>query len=179
MRVQDLSDYEYAHKRLRYDPETGNLYWKVADTIFFQSEVSCKKWNARFAGTIAGTKSTSGHVNALFRGKKKKVHRIIWLMVHGDWPDYIDHINGIPDDNRLSNLRSVERSENYRNFPKRKDNKSGCPGVNWYKRRNMWVVRINVNGESKNLGYYTSLDEAILVRRQAERQFGYHENHGR
>ena len=179
MSVENLSDYEYARKRFSYEPDTGIVRWNWAGPEFFRSEVSCKMWNARFAGTVAGTRCTSGHINALFRGKKKKLHRIIWLWVNGCWPEYIDHINGKPDDNRIANLRDVDRSENYRNFPKRFDNTSGHVGVSWYKSRSMWLVRINVNGREKNLGYYTDLSDAVEARKLAEAKYGYHENHGR
>lgn len=179
MSVQDLTDYEYAHKRFSYDPNTGVLVWKESGPEFFESMASCRAFNSRFSGKESGTNSTSGHRNVLFRGKKRKVHRVAWLMTYGYWPKFIDHINGNPSDNRIENLRDVERSENHRNFPKRKDNRSGCPGVSWYKNRSAWLVRINHEGKEVNLGYYDDLDEAISVRKRAEIEYGYHENHGR
>lgn len=49
---------------------------------------------------------------------------------------------------------------------KRSDNKSGCPGVNFYKGK--WDVKICYKGIRYNLGRYDNLDEAIGARKVAE-----------
>jgi len=62
--------------------------------------------------------------------QKYAVHRIAFYMQHGWVPDYIDHINGITDDNRLINLRDVATAENCQHQRKtRSDSTSGLMGA--------------------------------------------------
>lgn len=51
--------------------------------------------------------------------------------------------------------------------PVRIDNTSGCTGVN--KRKDKWSASITVSGKRYFLGCYKALDEAIAVRKQAEK----------
>lgn len=61
-----------------------------------------------------------------------KCHRVIWYLVKGEDPlGYeIDHIDGNPWNNNITNLRKVPREINVRNAKKRHDNTSGTTGVN-------------------------------------------------
>lgn len=58
-----------------------------------------------------------GHLSvALGRGNSQCVHKLVLLTFVGAAPDKHEclHINGIPNDNRLTNLRWGTRSENMR-----------------------------------------------------------------
>lgn len=185
MRVQDLSDYEYAHKRLRYDPETGNLYWKVADTVFFKSVRSSKIWNTKYSLTRAGAKCRNGYrqIQTLRGGSIKMVmeHSLIWLMINGDWPeDEIDHINGIKDDNRISNLRCVNRSINMQNRRMHSNNTSGVCGVIFDKKSGNWKSTIKIHGQKRIQKTFKNFDDAVAFRLKIEKEVGdFTERHGR
>ncbi len=58
-------------------------------------------------------------------------HRAVWAVVNGRFPTQIDHINGNPLDNRIENLREVNRSENDANrlWTWRPNARTGLPGV--------------------------------------------------
>lgn len=72
-----------------------------------------------------------GHRVIIINQNRYKAHRLAWLYVYGSWPPFeIDHINGLPDDNRIFNLRLIEaRWQQRANQKIRKDNRSGFKGV--------------------------------------------------
>ena len=107
---KDLPCPQSMRNALRYDPDTGKLYWRMRDDM-------PKQWNSRWHRKEAFTANHgNGYKSGRFNGKTLFAHRVIWAIVHDHWPDQdIDHINGIRSDNRLSNLRAVSRSENMKN----------------------------------------------------------------
>ena len=96
------------------------------------------------------------------------MHRLIM-----NCPDglYVDHINHNVYDNRKSNLRIVTTAQNEMNKGNRKDNTSGCKGVNWDKRHNKWHVRLSYNKVRMDLGYFDDFDKAVSVRKEAEKKY--------
>ena len=91
----------------------------------------------------------------------------------------IDHINGIPSDNRISNLREVSHAQNMQNAKMRADNKSGVTGVSWCKQSEKWIAYICFLGEMETLGRFDVKMEAVRHRREAEERYGFHKNHGK
>ncbi|EEK8036643.1 hypothetical protein G3156_004469 [Salmonella enterica subsp. enterica serovar Montevideo] len=41
-----------------------------------------------------------------------------------------------------------------------------------------WNAQITVNYQTKHLGYFESKEDAITARKMAEKEFGFHHNHG-
>lgn len=83
----------------------------------------------------------------------------------------VDHINGIPYDNRKSNLRVISQLNNMKNQKLRLNNKSGIKGVHFNKSNNKWCARININNKRIILGYYNNIDDAIKERKNAEKKY--------
>lgn len=170
---------------LRYEPETGKLYWLERSPESFSDEGwtpqhKAANWNALFAGKEAFTCLRNGYrAGRVFR-RSVLAHRVIWAMTFGQWPDgEIDHINGDRSDNRLSNLRVVSSMENSRNSARPRRNKSGVVGVSWKKRDKKWRAYIAVASKQISLGNFDTLAEAAAARSRAERELGFHPNHGR
>lgn len=164
---------------LRYEPDTGKLFWLPRSAMPGVSAGSAKAFNSRFAGREALTSTCgNGYIQGTILGVKVLGHRVIWAVVHGAWPSHeIDHINGNRADNRLQNLREVNRAENCRNLALRSDNKTGYIGIRWAK--GAFQASITLNGKPVHLGRFNSIDEAVRVRCAAQAQAGYHPNHGR
>ena len=160
---------EILHELMRLDSPTGLLYWRERPS----NRVDMSKP----AGCInPGT----GYRQIQLKSTVYLSHRLVWLYIHGCWPtNQIDHINGVRDDNRLENLRDVTRQENQRNRAKSTNNTSGHTGVYWNKAADKWHSRIKIDGKYNNLGLYADLQDAIDVRKAAEKQYGFHTNHGR
>lgn len=170
---------------LRYAPETGRLYWLPRNPSMFRegkipTELACRIWNTKYAGKEAFTANSRGYrVGGIF-GRAYEAHRVIWAIVHGDWPsNNIDHENGVRNDNRISNLRDVSTQENARNSKLPSDNTSGVIGVDWRQHKGKWRASIKAEGRQIHLGHFTNFDSAVAARKAAEVQYGFHPNHGR
>jgi hypothetical protein len=141
---------EVLKKRLDYDPLTGSFVWKqrISDSR------NDKIFNTRFAGKIAGVKCPRGYIYIRMRDYGFfSASRLAWLYAHGAWPaQEVDHINGNPSDNRLSNLREASRSENGANRTIHSNNKSGFKGVT--KHRNKWAACVRMNNKRYRLGVF-------------------------
>jgi hypothetical protein len=101
-------------------------------------------------------------------------HRLIWRMMTGtNPPATIDHINGIPTDNRWSNLRRATQVEQTRNSATRRDNANGLKGV-WFNRPcRAFQADIHVDGRRIYLGRFSTADEAHAAYIEAaKRHFG-------
>ncbi len=97
---------------------------------------------------VAGSPDKSGHILIGIDQIRYKAHRLAWFYINGVWPPYeIDHINGIPSDNRINNLRLISaRWQQRANQKLRKDNKSGLKGVSWHP-KNGWRARCSKGGK--------------------------------
>jgi len=160
---------------IEYDPESGRLFWKNRSTEFFRGADRSSTWNTRFAGKEITSKNCNGYIQLCIFAKRYLAHRISWFIVHGEWPDCIDHINGVRTDNRLINLRSVTNTENLKNACIQKNNTTGVRGVSFHSTRGVWIASIG----SKCIGRFKTLEAAALARKAAEAAHGYHPNHGR
>ena len=130
-------------------------------------------------GGSVGYVHSSGYLRTEIKGKRYRIHRLIFLYHHGYMPTQTDHINGIRDDNRISNLRDVSVSENNKNQKIPCNNTSGHMGVTWDKARKKWLAHIMVCKKAINLGRFKDIDDAITARKAGEIQYGFHKNHGR
>lgn len=72
----------------------------------------------------------------------------------------IDHRNGDGLDNRRSNLRPANQSQNTANTRRRSTNKSGFKGVSWKTGRGAWVAQIRRGDKSYHLGLFGNREEA-------------------
>lgn len=158
-----------ASQLLAYDPETGIFTWRVN-----------RKAGAN-AGDRAGGLSRKGYVMICLKRNTYFAHRLAWFYVYGEWPsDQIDHINGVRTDNRIKNLRVVENRQNCMNRALQSNNTTGAVGVYRIASKNKpWWGCISHGGKRVGLGCYRTFEEAVAARKRAEREFGYHENHGR
>lgn len=184
---KDLPTYEYMSECLSYDPETGVLTWKERPREMFALERSFLRWNTMYAHKKAGAVCRHNGYAAItlgLPGKRVKMyaHRVAWLLHTGSWPElYLDHINGNRQDNRIENLRQVTYAENHKNQQLSGRNTSGHFGVYYNPKcpKHPWQARISSYGKVDYLGSYVTKEEAIAVRKEAERKYGFHENHGR
>ena len=163
-----MLDYETVSDLLDYNPDTGELRWKV-------NRRGCAK-----AGNVAGHVRSDGYVAVSLNDKSYLAHRLAWLLYHGQWPeDGLDHISHDKTDNRIKNLREATLTVNQRNRPLNSNNTSGVCGVCWDKQANKWQSRIYLDSRNVHLGFFDDFDEAVAARQAANKQYNFHENHGK
>lgn len=147
---------------LEYLPEDGSLRWRVG-----------RRGSAK-AGDVAGTVETNGYIRLRIDGRRYQAHRLVWLIAFGRMPDgEIDHINGNRSDNRLANLRDVTGRQNTQNRQRAYKSKARTDvvGPSFQTSRGMWLVNIRVDGRSKFIGRYLTIDEAESAYLDAKRQY--------
>lgn len=123
-------------KALELDTETGKLYW-----------LENPPYRKNLAGTEAGSKNPNGYIYIKYKGTKYLAHRIVWRKAFDNDPaeNTIDHINGIKDDNRPSNLRIIEQ------WVEQNIN-SGALGYYWDRREQLLVSTLQIDGTHIRLG---------------------------
>lgn len=137
-----MTDYEFFSNLFRLNEETGQLFWKQP-----------RQGRPRYRE--AGSIRKHGYRNIVIDNKEYRAHRIVWLLMTGDWPKQdIDHINRKRADNRPVNLRDVSRSENLRNTNGHTAT-SGVKGVYLAEAGNWYVRKFG-----KYVGTYDTINEA-------------------
>ena len=140
-----------------FEYRDGKLFWKI--------KISAK--SRIVIGDEAGCIDGKGYRQIKINGKLYRSHRLIYLMSHGYLPKYIDHIDGNPLNNNLSNLREATLSQNSHNSKLSKSNKSGIKGVCWIKRANRWGATIKYRNSIHYVGQYKTLDAAEKAIKEA------------
>lgn len=141
-------DVEWLSENLIYDENTGLICW-------------AKRGFGRQVGKEAGCIDAHGYRRIMVKSKPYGGHVIAWALHHKELPSgYIDHINGVRDDNRACNLRVATASQNIANSKTSKRNTSGFKGVCWNKVCGKWQAGIRVLGKSLHLGLYSDPVEA-------------------
>jgi hypothetical protein len=100
---------------------------------------------------VKGTNHKDGYLTIKIDGKMYLFHRIIYKCFHPEMDETlcIDHINRIPNDNRLENLRLVTHQENQFN----------TDAKGYTKRKNGFQAYIQLNGIQKSK-YFRTENEA-------------------
>lgn len=135
------------------------------------------RWRGRLTGRHrvpdeeAGGLNQCGYVVVEVGGKAVGAHRIVWLMHTGSWPTCeIDHINGVRHDNRIENLRDVDRTFNAENRRKASiKSKVGLLGVSTLP-SGRFRARIRSKGVLHELGIFDSAELAHSAYVDAKRK---------
>lgn len=132
---------------IRYDAETGVFVW-------------LERIGRSVVGEKAGSKQSCGYWQIWIDGEPYLAHRLALFYVYGCWPkNDVDHINGVRTDNRLQNLREVDRGLNMQNQRRaRSDNSTGFLGV--VPNRKRFSAQIRTEGKTRCLGTYDTPEQA-------------------
>lgn len=146
--------------QLYYNPDMGTFLWR-------HGAKGRKAWDR------AGYTRADGYVVLHIGGRYCYGHRLAWLYMHGEWPNgLIDHIDGNPSNNVLSNLRVATKRSNAENMKgPTSASSTGRLGVFKDTRSGKFVSQIRINGNRKSLGVFASVDAAYDAYLAAKRAF--------
>lgn len=145
---------EQVRQLLDLNVETGELRWTAAAS------------QGRLTQRVAGSAHAGGYRQIKIGRSAHLAHRLVWLIVHGEWPQgQIDHIDGNRANNAPSNLRVVTAAQNNQNISVvGRKSASGLVGAVYVaggtRRRDRWESRIKVNGVSRHLGHFDNPEAA-------------------
>ena len=122
--------------------------------------------NQARVGDLAGYKHHTGYWYVGVSGKKHGIHRVIFLYHHGYLPEYVDHKDTNPSNNKIENLRECTKAQNSQN-KNATGNKSGCKGVYFRKDKSQWRVCITKEGKKYNFGSHKDFELAQLIANEA------------
>jgi len=161
MSNRELPSPELLRQLLRYDPQTGTLFWLPRPVEMFESLRVANMWKAKFENKPAlNAPNKKGYLCGTLMGVHAKSHRIIWAMQTGKWPDQVDHIDGNRANNKFSNLREATREQNSKNRSSQKGSASKYLGVSRSSDRKRWSAEIHASGRKIFIGRFFSEDEA-------------------
>ena len=125
-----------------FDYDSGNLLRKT------------KTSNRVKVGDVVGSISKSGYIKTGIDNKTHLVHRLIWIWHNGEIDNnlLLDHINQDKVDNRIENLRLVNRQENSWNRQ--------AKGAYFDKRCGLWQSKIQTKSGRISLGYFDTEEKA-------------------
>ena len=155
-------DVKQAREMFSYHPSEGILRTRIRRKMKKPGDpIGCKN--------VCGPKgSEKTYIRTYINGLGIYAHRIIWVLMTGEQPDCIDHIDGDGLNNKWKNLRDVSHIKNCQNQRIHTTNTSGASGVTYRKDSNRWRARIMVDGTMISLGTFETFDEAKKVRLKAE-----------
>ena len=149
-----------------FEYRDGNLYWKI------------KPNKPTPVGSRAGFIKPEGYGVITIQNKKYRTHALIYMMHHDKYPEILDHIDGNPRNNLISNLRECTVRENNRNTKLRKDNKSGFKGVSWHTSTKSWRVQVSTEDNKINKHFRTkeeAIECSVKLREEHYKEYARHE----
>jgi len=178
MAIRALPDVAYLRECLDYDPATGEFRWCVRPQSHFHDPLRCRMWNGRYAGKLAGWFNPFGHHMIAFGRLATMSHRIAWAMTYGEpVPGEIDHIDGNPGNNCITNLRAATRADNQANKGPRPDSRLGVKGVA-LRKSGRFAAYIRRHDKRYWIGTFDTIEEAAAAHRDAaERLHGKFARH--
>jgi hypothetical protein len=143
--ISECVTFDRVDSLLRYDSDTGKLYWRVKPSRRVRS------------GSEAGCLRSDGYIVIKIDGKLYYAQRVAWILHEGQWPDgNPEHENRIGSDNRWENIKDLapDESHNGGNKGTLRNNTSNLKGVYWYKRDNKWKAHIGVHMRRVHIGLF-------------------------
>lgn len=118
---------------------------------------------------LKGGLDSLGYPTTSIDGVPYRIHRIVFILVHGYLPAYVDHIDQDKTNNNISNLREVTNAENCRNTKLRPHSTTKVKGVGQNKSGSYYAY-VNTDTGRKRKKATFSLEKATQDRKDLENE---------
>ena len=125
----------------------GNFYWKNPTSF------RVKK------GELAQVQGQR-YLHLTINKKRYVKHKLVFFIHHGYAPKIIDHIDGNPLNNEISNLREADKYQNTWNAKVRRHSSIGLKGVTFHPQTKKYRARIRCKHKTYSLGLFATKEEA-------------------
>lgn len=151
LKLEDLK------KLLRYNKDTGEVYW-------------LERKQGRPLDREAGSQDRYGYKWIRINGNLYSTARVVWYYHYGKFPkENLEYKNGNPRDIRISNLIEVSYLLHKERQRARKITTEGAKGV--YKNKHgMWKVRIMKDGKAHTRGPFLEPADAYASHKQLSQE---------
>lgn len=161
--TKDLNEYQdcgLVTKGILYNGRTSEPYTEFLIDTEDLHKIRYHKWRLSHNRVVTGlpAQGTQRELSWVVLGLDSRQHK----------DKVVDHINGIPLDNRKSNLRMCNQKENVCNR-RHHNNASGFKGVTYRPDRNIYDPEIRRDHTRCHLGSTKTLKEGVFKRMVAER----------
>ena len=153
------------------DPDGIRIYWKVNQ-------------GSAQVGDEAGSITGGGYVYIVINRVAHRRANLNWLLYTGKWLKrgyLLDHKDQDKLNDHISNLREVQYGDNNKNYPMLCTNTSGHTGISIRETKTKgtrYVASICADCTPIQIGTFDTFEEAVSARKEAEKQYGFHPNHG-
>jgi len=110
--------------------------------------------------------NTSGYPGVSFKKKARKWRVTISINKKQTYVGTYKSLEEAVDARKEAELKYYGESQKMRS-----DNTSGCTGVYFHKKSGRWMVQISINRKTIYLGLYGTFEEAVEIRKEAERKY--------
>lgn len=172
---ENLSTVATIYNHHHTDRSKKSLAFETAEEFVYYDESSptCLRWKEgkeyngfRKQHSVAGTIPKNGsYMSVRFKNETYRVHTVVWLLHNKSFSKdmVIDHIDGDPQNNKISNLREVDASFNCKN--RLGNSNTGYKNLYWSEKYRGYLLKYNIDKSRKTIFFsvakYDSKENAL------------------
>jgi hypothetical protein len=165
MKIPTDSQLLYLQDNYFYEAHNGDIFRKPFAKCQSRLQIIIQ-------GTIVGRPTPLGYLIINIRPIKASflAHRLAWYLYYDEWPQLaIDHIDGHPANNAITNLRLATPQQNSYNKHKKLTPQTTniYKGITYNKEKGQWLAHISKDWKTYYLGSFGFAEEAALAYDQA------------
>lgn len=172
LKFKDNNKLDYRKNNIYFKYRNGNKYETIGDITKLYTnnneEIIIDTEDLKYIKNYTWFTEYRGYIMGRVGDKVVYLHRFIMSKYINIDNYVIDHKNHKKNNNKKHNLRVCTISENEFNSSLSSNNTSGYTGVYYNDKDDMWCANIQANHKRIHLGSFTTLQEAVEIRKEYE-----------